>query len=297
MAFSETSPSDSGTPADTQVQQGVQTGPEPPSEEERFTRRFRGSGASATERDRVLKGLRSIEFPSALRGYDRSAVDRYVEQVNLLIAELEISASPESAVRHALDEVSEETRGLLHRAHQTAEQIVSHSRTKAEEQLAQAELEAKELRDKAQREAEEVRGAAQHDARELGEAARHETAELREAAAHEASQSREAAARESQRVHGTAQREAEELRANARRDAEETIEAAESRARELARSAETIWRERRRLIDDVRTVGDQLVAIGEAEAKRFAHFAGDGLFAGQEPPPEGVGATASEDQV
>ena len=53
-------------------------------------------------------------------------------------------------------------------------------------------------------------------------------------------------------------------------------ESAETRARELARSAETIWRERRRLIDDMRAVGEQLVAIGEAEGKRFPRFGEEG---------------------
>jgi hypothetical protein len=50
------------------------------------------------------------------------------------------------------------------------------------------------------------------------------------------------------------------------------LESAETRARELARSAEAIWRERRRLIGDMRAVGEQLVAIGETEGKRFARF-------------------------
>jgi len=51
---------------------------------------------------------------------------------------------------------------------------------------------------------------------------------------------------------------------------------AETRARELARSAETVWRERRRLIEDMRGVGEQLVAIGEAEGKRFPRFGEEG---------------------
>jgi hypothetical protein len=50
-------------------------------------------------------------------------VDRYVQEVNRLIAELEISGSPDSAIRAALEEVSEETRGLLQRAHETADEI------------------------------------------------------------------------------------------------------------------------------------------------------------------------------
>jgi hypothetical protein len=48
------------------------------------------------------------------------------------------------------------------------------------------------------------------------------------------------------------------------------LEAAEARARERGRNAEAIWRERRRLLNDMRTVADQLVAIGDAEAKRFS---------------------------
>jgi hypothetical protein len=48
-----------------------------------------------------------------------------------------------------------------------------------------------------------------------------------------------------------------------------------------------IWRERRRLIEDMRLVGDQLVAIGEAEAaKRFAQFGEDGEPVVEEVPPE-----------
>ena len=50
--------------------------------------------------------------------------------MNRVIAELEISSSPEAAVRHALDEVSEETRELLQRAHQTAEEITARSRSR-----------------------------------------------------------------------------------------------------------------------------------------------------------------------
>jgi hypothetical protein len=44
------------------------------------------------------------------------------------------------------------------------------------------------------------------------------------------------------------------------------LETAETRSRDLARSAEAIWRERRRLIDDMRGIGEQLVAIGDVEA-------------------------------
>src|SRR5919202_369516 len=112
-------------------------------EPDRPARRFPSSRVSRAERDRMLKDARTVKFPAAVRGYDRAAVDRYVQEVNRLIAELEISASPESAVRHALDEVSEETRELLQRAHATAEEITARSRARADERLEQAESEAK----------------------------------------------------------------------------------------------------------------------------------------------------------
>jgi hypothetical protein len=37
-----------------------------------------------------------------------------------------------------------------------------------------------------------------------------------------------------------------------------------------------VWRERRRLIEDMRAVGEQLVAIGETEGKRFPRFGEEG---------------------
>lgn len=97
-----------------------------------------------------MEEIRGISFPSALRGYDREAVDNYVERVNRLIAELEISRSPESAVKHAVAQVSEETRGILERAHQTAEEITARSRSKADDRIQEAEREAEEIREAAE---------------------------------------------------------------------------------------------------------------------------------------------------
>src|ERR1700716_3495750 len=111
-------------------------------ETDRPSRRYRGGH----DRDRSLKSLREIQFPTAMRGYDRAAVDRYVTEANRVVAELEISSSPEAAVRHALDEVSEETRELLQRAHQTAEEITARSRSKADDRLQLAEQEGSETR-------------------------------------------------------------------------------------------------------------------------------------------------------
>jgi DivIVA domain-containing protein len=98
----------------------------------------------------------NAEFPMALRGYDREAVDDYVRRTRQLVAELQATRSPESAVRRALERVGEEITGILQRAHETAEQITAQSRSEAEDRLEQARLEAVQ-----------IAGAAQQRVREL----------------------------------------------------------------------------------------------------------------------------------
>jgi DivIVA domain-containing protein len=289
---------------------------EAPARDERSTRRFTSSRVmGAAERERVLTEARDVDFPVSLRGYDRIAVDRYVERVTRVLTELEMSSSPEAAVRHALDEVSEETRDILQRAHQTADEITARSRSRADDRLEQADREAQEVLDAAQRKAEALRettaGELQNlretsqrettDARdrtmqeiaELRETAARETQELRASAQHDSDELRTTAQRESEEVRTAAQRESDEVRGNARREAETMVETAEARARELTRNAEAIWRERRRLIDDMRAVGDQLVAIGEVEGKRFPRPVED-TFPGAEPADEPGAAGIAE---
>jgi hypothetical protein len=87
----------------------------------------------------------SADFPSALRGYDRVAVDDYVEQTSHLVAELQATRSPEAAVRRALERVGEQITGILQRAHETAEQITSQSRSESEDRLEQARAEAAQI--------------------------------------------------------------------------------------------------------------------------------------------------------
>jgi DivIVA domain-containing protein len=106
---------------------------------------------------RAAHVARDVDFPIALRGYDRGAVDRYVAEVNQAIAELEISSSPQSAIRHALEQVSEETSGLLQRAHETADEITTRSRAQADDRLQRAQNEADEVRETANREAADTR--------------------------------------------------------------------------------------------------------------------------------------------
>jgi DivIVA protein len=85
------------------------------------------------------------DFATALRGYDRVAVDEYVRQTRRLVAELQATRSPEAAVRRALERVGEQISGILQRAHETAEQITAQSRSEAEDRLEQARLEAAQI--------------------------------------------------------------------------------------------------------------------------------------------------------
>lgn len=107
---------------------------------EEVTRFQRSQPGEAAQR------ARDVEFPVTLRGYDRHAVDAYVEEMAQLVASLEATQARETVVQRALDEVGEQTSGILQRAHQTAEEITSRSRAKAEGRLERAEREADILR-------------------------------------------------------------------------------------------------------------------------------------------------------
>jgi len=95
-------------------------------------------------REHDIDAVRDVSFPIVLRGYDRDAVDAYVQEVNRVIADLQTRQSPQSAIRHALDQMSDETRGILERAHETADEITARSRSQADDRVQWAEREARE---------------------------------------------------------------------------------------------------------------------------------------------------------
>ena len=86
-----------------------------------------------------------VDFPIVLRGYDRDAVDAYVQRTSQLVAELQATRSPEAAVRRALARVGEEVSSILQRAHDTAAQITAQSRSEAEDRLETARREAAQI--------------------------------------------------------------------------------------------------------------------------------------------------------
>lgn len=122
-------------------------------------------------RDEEVADILATDFPIALRGYDRAAVDHYHQRVSRVIAELQAGRSPQSAVRYALEQVSEETRSILQQAHDTADEITTKSRREASERMATAERESAQMLKDAQAEADAIRAAAERDAEELRAAA------------------------------------------------------------------------------------------------------------------------------
>jgi hypothetical protein len=110
----------------------------------------------ATLPDDPVTVTAGVDFPVVLRGYDRIAVDAYVRQTSQLVAELQATRSPEAAVRRALERVGEEVSGILQRAHDTAAEITTGSRSEAEDRL-----------EAARQEAEQITAAAEHRVKEL----------------------------------------------------------------------------------------------------------------------------------
>jgi cell division initiation protein len=105
---------------------------------------------SATER------IENRSFPVVMRGYDRAAVDTFVEEVLELVRDLEGRQSQESVVQRAIEEVGEETASILQRAHETADEIAARSRAQAEGRIQRAEREAELLRQEADAYSEKI---------------------------------------------------------------------------------------------------------------------------------------------
>ena len=107
-------------------------------------------GASPSEQ------LRTASFPIVMRGYDRRAVDDFLAELRTLVADLEAGQTREGVVQKALDEIGEETAGILQRAHETADEIAARSRTQADSRLQRAQREAEIARREADEYSEQV---------------------------------------------------------------------------------------------------------------------------------------------
>ena len=108
--------------------------------------------------------MQNVRFSTAIRGYDRDEVHRYMSRVNTLLAELQITAAPEYAIKAALEQVQDERRSVIAEARQEAEEITRRSRSQADDRLEEAKQEAQGVRGAADRDADRLREAAADEA-------------------------------------------------------------------------------------------------------------------------------------
>jgi DivIVA domain-containing protein len=183
--------------------------------------------------------IRDVSFPITVRGYDRRAVDDYVKQANRLIAELEVSRSPQTAVRRALDRVGEQTSDILKRAGETAEEIVADARTEADETIASAKSDGEKIKADASSQADETIANARSEMEET-------TARANAEAEQVLVRSRVEAANHLQRV----QDEVKALQ-----------DSAEKRLHELEADTDAIRTQRGELVEDIRQLVGRLEEI------------------------------------
>jgi DivIVA domain-containing protein len=193
-------------------------------------------GEGSKELRGVPADIQEVSFSVSVRGYDRRAVDAYVARVNRLIAEREVTRSPEAAVRHALEQVGEQTSGILQRAGETAEEIAVGARQKAEESTARAREEAEEAVAKATAKADEILSRSKAEAEAMLAQSRKEAADR-------------------------LQRSEEEIAA--------LREEAEARMRELHADTKAIREQRRLLLDDIRELAARVEKAASAADARF----------------------------
>jgi DivIVA domain-containing protein len=251
-------------------------GPGTGERENELSRAAPESGISEPQRY-VTAEIRNVSFPASVRGYSRRAVDAYVNRVNRLIAELEVSASPRAAVRHALDRAGQQVSGLLEQARETAEKIIASGRQEAEEMVARGKAEAAELVGNARAEADRVRA----DAEKLRADARSEADEIRTQAGAEAE---ETLARSREEAEKRRQRLEEELAA--------LRDEAETRLHEVDDETEAVSKRGQELIEEIHALARGLDELASAAAARFPH-AKPRELTGEVPEPESEATAAS----
>jgi len=200
--------------------------------------------AEDTHPEKGPADLRNVSFPLAVRGYDRDAVETYVRRVNRAIAELEVTRSPQAAVRHAVERVGEQTKTILDEARESAEKITNTAQAEADEIVAQAKAKAADLVVGASTEADRVR------------------AESDELVARAKAQAEEIVAK--------AKANAEQRKGESERELTELREQAEARIRELEADTATLWDRRHELLGDIDRMADQLHEAAREAAGRFA---------------------------
>lgn len=185
-----------------------------------------------TGQRRIPPELRTVAFPVAVRGYDRQAVDAYITRINRLVAELEATQSPRSAVENALRRTEDERSDILKETYAMAGEITAAAKREADEVTTKAKAEAVEIVVNASEQADRTKA-------------------------------------EADEYSAKARTEAERILAGAREVADDRVRRAEEEIASLRKEAETwmralridtnqIWGERRDLLDDLRDIAARL---------------------------------------
>lgn len=184
-----------------------------------------------------------------MRGYDRDAVEGYVRRVNRVIAELEVTRSPQAAVRHAVERVSEQTKTILDEARESAEKIITSAESEADAIVAQAKEHSADLVVSASTEADRIRA----ESEELVARSKAEAEKIVADAEAEAAQRRQQADAE------IAQLQAE----------------ADGRRRDVEADTAKVWERRRELLGDIDQMATQLHEAATAAAARLSETPAD----------------------
>jgi DivIVA domain-containing protein len=213
-------------------------------------------------RSDVPEEILEVSFPVTVRGYDRGAVDAYIERVSGEIAELKANASPPAAVGHALERAEEKVEGLLHAAREAAAEITASAQLEAEEGGARARAEAAELIVHTGAEAERVRV----EADELAAKARMEADAAVATAQAEAEEMLADASAEARNSLARAQAEADERLQRLREELAALRREADARMREIQAESERDWKDRQELLGTIRRMAAGLVEVANAAA-------------------------------
>ena len=233
--------------------------------------------------------IRDPSFPLEMRGYSRQAVDAYIERVNHLIAELEVSRSPRAAVQHALDRLTEQVGGILQRARETAEEITSSAREEAKETTTRAGAEAAGLLVNSNDEADHTRA----EAAEVLTKARAEVDQIIARARAEAEDTLARTRAEGEETLTRSRAEAEERLQRSDKEFAVLQELAEARLHELHADTDAVWAQRRELLDDMGVLAARLEEAAHEAAARFTSQETTQLAEEVMPEPAAAGPEAT----
>lgn len=171
-------------------------------------------------------------FPTALRGYDRSAVDDYVRSLeNRVVQAGRDSVESERRISELQDQLTATRKELDERPTgevdysslgARAGHILKMAEEQAQEMLDQANRDANKLREEGQRDADRLRQQAEADGEQIRKNGRAELEQLRQRASQEAQAEVERARSEASAVGAAAEREVEALRRQAQHEADST---------------------------------------------------------------------------